>query len=93
MLEVNKMSEAKKELHNFITNMPEMYAEKALNILQALTQPTGAEIETDNMKRWWKDNIESKEPEELSLSPEELEEIQNGEIVKWDTFDKDCGKE
>jgi hypothetical protein len=93
MQEVNQMSTQREQLHNFVDTIPEMYVEKALLVLNALVQPTGGEIETENMKRWWKENIASKPHVPLDLSPEELKAIQEDEVVSWDDFEKDCDKD
>lgn len=89
-IEVEKMSEPRQNLHNFIDKMPEMYVEKALKILSALIEPTGGEIETENMKKWWADNIASKPPVKLDLSEEELLRIKEDEVVSWEEFEKEC---
>jgi hypothetical protein len=86
MIEERTVQITKKDLHDLIDSLNDSYNEKLYKLITVVTEPT-----TEEIIKWWEENIDSKGTEELGLTEEELKRIKDDEIISWDELKKELG--
>lgn len=79
MIEVSKMNAQREEMYEMMRNIPDEYVEKVLKLINLLIEPTESE-----MGKYWEENIDTLEPDNIVITPEDIEALKNMEFKNWD---------